>query len=117
MIKTRVADGLIVGSAIVCRVVEPAARPREEVVSEIGDYVGELLSAIESQETPADCGPRGQLTIAIATIGMMVVDFPAARSKGNQRGHRSGTAGQASSNTRAPRGIVMFVEGNPGETC
>ena len=42
-----VADGLIVGSAIVRRVAETADKPRENVLAEIGDYVGELLSAME----------------------------------------------------------------------
>jgi tryptophan synthase alpha chain len=40
-----VADGLIVGSAIVRRVSEAATRPREQVLREIGDYVAELLAA------------------------------------------------------------------------
>ena len=42
-----VADGLIVGSAIVRRVAEAATRPREQVLTEIGDYVAELLAAME----------------------------------------------------------------------
>ena len=42
-----VADGLIVGSAIVRRVAEAATRGRETVLSEIGDYVEELLGAME----------------------------------------------------------------------
>lgn len=42
-----VADGLIVGSAIVRRVAEAATRGREIVLSEIGDYVEELLGAME----------------------------------------------------------------------
>jgi tryptophan synthase alpha chain len=41
-----VADGLIVGSAIVRRVSEAATRPRQEVLREIGDYVAELLAAM-----------------------------------------------------------------------
>jgi len=41
-----VADGLIVGSAIVRRMAEAAQRPRQEVIAEIGDYVGELLAAM-----------------------------------------------------------------------
>ncbi|WP_442484059.1 tryptophan synthase subunit alpha [Aeoliella sp. SH292] len=40
-----VADGLIVGSAIVRRVATAAERPREEVLKEVGDYVEELLAA------------------------------------------------------------------------
>jgi tryptophan synthase alpha chain len=43
-----VADGLIVGSAIVRRVSEAATRPREQVLGEIGDYVAELLAATET---------------------------------------------------------------------
>jgi len=41
-----VADGLIVGSAIVRRVAEAATRPRQQVLREIGDYVAELLAAM-----------------------------------------------------------------------
>ena len=41
-----VADGLIVGSAIVRRVAETTNRPREEILAEIGDYVAELLAAM-----------------------------------------------------------------------
>ena len=43
-----VADGLIVGSAIVRRVGEAAEKPREKVLAEIGDYAAELLEALES---------------------------------------------------------------------
>jgi tryptophan synthase alpha chain len=42
-----VADGLIVGSAIVRRIAEAATRPREQILDEIGDYAAELLAAIE----------------------------------------------------------------------
>jgi tryptophan synthase alpha chain len=42
-----VADGLIVGSAIVRRIAEAAARPRADVLREIGQYVAELLDALE----------------------------------------------------------------------
>jgi tryptophan synthase alpha chain len=42
-----VADGLIVGSAIVRRVAEAATRPRQQVLDEIGNYAGELLAAME----------------------------------------------------------------------
>ena len=41
-----VADGLIVGSAIVRRVAEAATRPRDVVLREIGNYVGELIAAL-----------------------------------------------------------------------
>ncbi len=42
-----VADGLIVGSAIVRRLAEAATRPRETVLRETADYVGELLAAMQ----------------------------------------------------------------------
>ncbi len=42
-----VADGLIVGSAIVRRVAEANEKPREVVLDEIGDYVGSLIKAME----------------------------------------------------------------------
>jgi tryptophan synthase alpha chain len=41
-----VADGLIVGSAIVRRVAEAADKPRSQVLAEIGDYVSGLLAAL-----------------------------------------------------------------------
>jgi tryptophan synthase alpha chain len=41
-----VADGLIVGSAIVRRVAAAAEKPRDEVLREVGDYVSELLAAL-----------------------------------------------------------------------
>ena len=41
-----VADGLIVGSAIVRRMAEAGDRPREKVLSGIGDYVAELIAAM-----------------------------------------------------------------------
>ncbi|MEM6798356.1 MAG: tryptophan synthase subunit alpha [Planctomycetota bacterium] len=41
-----VADGLIVGSAIVKRVAPAGNRPREEVLEEVGAYVGALLEAL-----------------------------------------------------------------------
>jgi len=41
-----VADGLIVGSAIVRRVAEAATQPRAAVLDQIGDYLSELLSAM-----------------------------------------------------------------------
>jgi len=40
-----VADGLIVGSAIVRRVAEAASRPREAVLRDVGDYAASLLAA------------------------------------------------------------------------
>ncbi len=42
-----VADGLIVGSAIVRRMSGAAQRPRQEVLKEIGDYAAELMAAME----------------------------------------------------------------------
>ncbi|MGA2062150.1 MAG: tryptophan synthase subunit alpha [Thermoguttaceae bacterium] len=42
-----VADGLIVGSAIVRRMSDAAQRPRQEVLKEIGDYVAELMAAMQ----------------------------------------------------------------------
>ncbi|MEX0712963.1 MAG: tryptophan synthase subunit alpha [Pirellulales bacterium] len=44
-----VADGLIVGSAIVRRVAEAGIRPRAQVLSEVGDYVSTLLAALNKQ--------------------------------------------------------------------
>ncbi len=41
-----VADGLIVGSALVRRLGDALNRPRNEVVKEIGQFVGELAAAI-----------------------------------------------------------------------
>ena len=41
-----VADGLIVGSAIVRRLAEAINRPRAEVVREIGQFVGELAQVL-----------------------------------------------------------------------
>jgi tryptophan synthase alpha chain len=42
-----VADGLIVGSAIVRRVAEAASKPRDAVLQEVGDYLHDLLAAME----------------------------------------------------------------------
>jgi tryptophan synthase alpha chain len=42
-----VADGLIVGSAIVRRIAEAVRQPREQVLAEIGAYVRQLLGALE----------------------------------------------------------------------
>ena len=41
-----VADGLIVGSAIVRRIATAADRPRDAVLAEVGTYVSELLAAL-----------------------------------------------------------------------
>ena len=45
-----VADGLIVGSAIVRRVAATADRPREEVLRDVGTYVAELIAALREAE-------------------------------------------------------------------
>jgi tryptophan synthase alpha chain len=44
-----VADGLIVGSAIVRRIARAISSPREEVLAEVGDYASELLQALQSR--------------------------------------------------------------------
>lgn len=41
-----VADGLIVGSAIVRRIAEAAEKSRDQVLREIGDYIATLLAAL-----------------------------------------------------------------------
>ena len=41
-----VADGLIVGSAIVRRIAEAAKRSREEVLKDVGHYVADLLKSL-----------------------------------------------------------------------
>lgn len=47
------ADGLIVGSALVRRLGDSAHRPREEVVREIGEFVGALADALKPEAEPA----------------------------------------------------------------
>ncbi|HWE36114.1 MAG TPA: tryptophan synthase subunit alpha [Isosphaeraceae bacterium] len=42
-----IADGLIVGSAIVRRLADAADRPRGEVVAEVGRFVAELAAALD----------------------------------------------------------------------
>ncbi len=42
-----VADGLIVGSAIVRRVAAAATKPKAEVLADVGDYVASLLAALK----------------------------------------------------------------------
>jgi tryptophan synthase alpha chain len=44
-----VADGLIVGSALVRRLGDAANHPRAEVVKEIGDFVGSLADALRPE--------------------------------------------------------------------
>ncbi|HWB11626.1 MAG TPA: tryptophan synthase subunit alpha [Pirellulales bacterium] len=43
-----VADGLIVGSAIVRRIAAAENRPRAEVLRDVGEYVGSLLAALKA---------------------------------------------------------------------
>ena len=43
-----VADGLIVGSAIVRRIAAAAERPRQAVLADVGAYVAELLAALNA---------------------------------------------------------------------
>ena len=43
-----VADGLIVGSAIVRRLSQATNRPRADVIEEIGQFVAELANALPS---------------------------------------------------------------------
>jgi tryptophan synthase alpha chain len=43
-----VADGLIIGSAIVRRLAEAINRPRAEVVREIGQFIGEMVKVLEN---------------------------------------------------------------------
>jgi len=43
-----VADGLIVGSAIVRRIEAAANRPRADVINDVGDYAAQLLAAMTS---------------------------------------------------------------------
>lgn len=45
-----VADGVIVGSAIVRRVAEAACRPRHEVLAEVGRYIAELFAALPTPD-------------------------------------------------------------------
>jgi tryptophan synthase alpha chain len=42
-----VADGLIVGSAIVRRIAEATNKPRENVLNEVGNYVAQLLNVLD----------------------------------------------------------------------
>ena len=41
------ADGLIVGSAIVRRIAEAATKPRDAVLKDVGEYVAGLIAALE----------------------------------------------------------------------
>jgi tryptophan synthase alpha chain len=42
-----VADGLIVGSAIVRRIAQAEEKPRQQVLSDVGQYVADLLAALD----------------------------------------------------------------------
>jgi tryptophan synthase alpha chain len=44
-----VADGLIVGSALVRRLENASSRPRAEVVHEIGQFVAELATGLRPE--------------------------------------------------------------------
>jgi tryptophan synthase alpha chain len=46
-----VADGLIVGSAIVRRIAETGAHDRSDVLRDVGDYAQELISTLRETET------------------------------------------------------------------
>ncbi len=46
-----VADGLIVGSAIVRRMAQAAERPRDDVLAELGTYVDQLLAALHPAQS------------------------------------------------------------------
>ena len=41
-----IADGLIVGSAIVRRLAEGAEEPRDRLVAEVGDFIASLAAAL-----------------------------------------------------------------------
>jgi tryptophan synthase alpha chain len=43
-----VADGLIVGSGIVRRIAEAAGQSRQGTIAQVGDYVAELIAALEA---------------------------------------------------------------------
>src|SRR6187401_3606869 len=43
-----VSDGLIVGSALVRRIAEAATHPRNQVLTDVGDYAASLLAALPS---------------------------------------------------------------------
>lgn len=53
-----VADGVIVGSAIVRRMGEAASRPRHEVLADVGQYVSELIAALN---------PAGESPITVSS--------------------------------------------------
>ena len=46
----KVADGLIVGSAIVRRIAEADKKPRDKVLKEVGDYVATLIAALDASK-------------------------------------------------------------------
>ena len=48
-----VADGLIVGSAIVRRIAAAGTKPRQAVLEDVGQFVGTLLAALSPEQPPA----------------------------------------------------------------
>jgi tryptophan synthase alpha chain len=42
-----VADGLIVGSAVVRRIADAETKPRDAVLKDVGDYVASLVHALD----------------------------------------------------------------------
>ena len=54
-----VADGLIVGSALVRRLAEAANLPRVEVVKEIGQFLGELAAGLREADFITDAQTGG----------------------------------------------------------
>jgi tryptophan synthase alpha chain len=44
-----VADGIIVGSAIVRRIAQAATRPHDEVLADVGDYAASLVAALATE--------------------------------------------------------------------
>ncbi len=47
-----VADGLIVGSAIVRRIAEAGQKPRAAVLADVGEYLSTLIAALEPAAKP-----------------------------------------------------------------
>lgn len=44
---SQVADGLIVGSAVVRRVAKAVEKPRQQVLDEVGDFIGDLVASMD----------------------------------------------------------------------
>ena len=90
-----VADGLIVGSAIVRRIAEAATKPREQVLDEIGDYAAELLAALRPDPVcSAQCsrlpehvrGPRHGHTSLVSQVRTSAAAEPRCQAD-DQRQH------------------------------